>query len=189
MECIYHGVPIDFTGNKLHPLFKLKNFCASAYENQINKYGDHPKRKNLPFKNIPKLNCRRGDVIHCSPIHPNLIFKALKMKFPNSERSVLFYKIPISHLSGLELCLFDMNKPDYEFGLENDPESVFDLIDINSYKEIREIPHEAHQFYQEWKDRGEKGAPAFGKIPHVFVKGSISIEGLDIIDWRDDSIC
>ncbi len=186
MNFIYHGVPAGFEGSELHPLFVLKDLYPSAYESQIKKYDDHPKRKNLPYKKIPKLNCFRGDVIHCSPIHPNLIFKALKKYFPDGNRSVSFYKIPVSNLTGIELCFFDMNRPEYEFGLENDPESVFELIDINTYKEIKEIPQEAQQFYQEWKDRGERGAPAFGKIPHVFVKGSISVKDLDIIDWRDE---
>ena len=36
--------------------------------------------------------------------------------------------------------------------------------------------------FQEWKDRGERGAPAWGKIPHVFVRGKINVEGLEIFD-------
>lgn len=64
--------------------------------------------------------------------------------------------------------------------------SFYDCIFEKSEKiEIGEVPKEAYEFFQEWKDRGEKGAPAWGKIPHVFVKGKISVEGLEIIDWVD----
>ena len=82
------------------------------------------------------------------------------------------------------MVLFDMNRPEYEFGKE-DPDEVFDLIDPNSYQEIKVVPHEAYSFYQEWKDRGERGAPPWGKIPHVFVKGMIDITNCEIVDWRD----
>jgi hypothetical protein len=66
----------------------------------------------------------------------------------------------------LPMVLFDMNRPEYEFGKE-DSDDVFDLIDPNYYQEITGVPREAYSFYQDWKDRGERGAPPWGKIPHV----------------------
>ena len=88
-------------------------------------------------------------------------------------------------MAAKQLCLFDMNQPGYEFGLQEDPPSAFELITSSTYKEIRSVPPEACSFYLDWKNRGERGAPAWGKIPHVFVKGSIDIDDLKVIDWRD----
>ena len=74
MEYIYHAVPKNLDGSILYPLFSLKDKFPDLYEKEIKKYDDHPQRKLLPFKKVPKLNCSRGDVLHFSPIHPNLIF-------------------------------------------------------------------------------------------------------------------
>ncbi len=187
MEFIYHGVPQEMRGNILYPLFDLKKLFPAIYEGEIKKYDDHPKRKELPFKKIGKLNCARGEVLHCSSIHPALVFQALKTIFPDGNRSVRFYKIPLEKIRNLQSVLFDMNRSEYEFG-KDDPDEVFDLIDPQNYLEIRTVPAAAYTFFQEWKDRGERGAPAWGRIPHVFVKGQINVEGLEIIDWRDPII-
>jgi len=109
----------------------------------------------------------------------------LKSVFPEGNRSVEFFCIPIENLVEKQLCLFDMNDPNYEFGLEEDPSSAFELVTPSTYREIRSVPLEAYDFYQEWKGRGERGAPAWGKIPHVFVKGTIDTDGLKVIDWRN----
>ncbi len=181
---IYHCVPKDLAGDTLKPLFALKEYHPNLFENAILKYSDHPKRKNLPNKLIPKLNCRRGDVLHCSSIHPHLVYLAYKEIFTHSNFSLNFFKIPLKDISHLKLCYFDMNREGYEFGLEKDPEHAFDLIDASTYNEFKYIPVEAVQFYKDWKSQGQKGAPLWGKIPHVFVQGEININGLDVFDWK-----
>lgn len=182
MEFIYHGVPIGLKGHTLYPLFSLKQKFPSLFEAEIKKYDDHPKRKELPFKLISPLQCARGEVLHFSPIHPSLIFKALKTVFPDYNRSVKFFKIPITKAQDLPIALFDMNREGYQFGKE-DPDHVFDLISTDSYRELKIVPPAAYTFFNEWKQRGEASAPAWGKIPHIFIKGSIDITGCDIIDW------
>lgn len=184
MEFIYHGVPTGLEGNILYPLFSLKEKFPSLFDTEIKKYDDHPKRKELPFKQISILNCPRGEVLHFSPIHPSLIFQALKTVFPDGNRSVKFFKIPIIKAQSLPIALFDMNREGYEFGKE-DPDHVFDLVSVDSYRELKIVPPEAYAFFNEWKDRGERGAPAWGRIPHIFIKGPVDITGCEIIDWRD----
>lgn len=184
MQFIYHAVPENFVGNTLLPLFSLKKEQPSIFENEIKKYDDHPKRKELPFKLLKKLNCPRGEVLHFSPIHPSLIFSALKSVFPDGNRSVKFFRIPISRIKGTPAIFFDMNRPGYVFG-EEEPDIIIDWIDSDTYIEISEVPEAAFAFYREWKERGERGAPAWGKIPHVMVRGPVSVEGCEIIDWRD----
>lgn len=184
MEYIYHAVPPKMEGFILYPLFQLKEKFPQVYDAEIKKYDDHPQRKELPFKKVIKLNCTRGDVLQCSPVHPNRIFVALKSVFPEGNRAKLFYKIPIEMTQNLPLVLFDMNKLGYEFGKE-EPETVFELLNSANYREISEVPKEAIAFYEEWKVRGAQGAPAWGKIPHIFIQGNMDITGCEIIDWKD----
>lgn len=188
MSFIYHRVPTHLIGETLLPLFELEKEHPLLFQSEIEKYGDHPKRKELPFKNLKKLDCPRGAVLHCSPIHPNLIFSALKLVFPDGNkdgnRSVNFFKIPIERIEGIPTILFDLNRPGYVFG-EEEPEDIFDWITPDTYQEITVVPKAAFEFYWEWHSRGEPGAPAWGKIPHIMVKGRISIAGCEVVDWRD----
>lgn len=183
MPYIYHAVPADLKGSVLHPLFALKDLFPEVYESEIKKYADHPQRTELPFKWVPKLNCRRGDVLHCSAIHPSLVFQAMKNVFPDFGESLHFFQIPLSDLTGVGMALLDVNHPDYEFGLEQDPETAFTLVNATNFEAIQSVPKEAYEFFESWKQRGAKSAPPWAKIPHLFVQGSIRVESCKVIDW------
>lgn len=77
-----------------------------------------------------------------------------------------------------------MNRPEYQFG-QDDPDSVFDLIDPKTYQEIKIVPKQVKEFYIEWKERGEEGAPIWGKVPHIFVNHEINISDCETIDWKN----
>ncbi len=62
---------------------------------------------------------------------------------------------------------------------------MFDWVTPESYKIMKSIPSEAIGFYEQWKARGERGAPAMARIPHIMVKGRVSISECKIIDWKD----
>ena len=159
--------PGGLQGNTLYTLFSLKEKFPSLFENEIKKYDDHPKRKELPFKKIGILHCQRGEVLHFSPIHPALIFEALKSVFPEGNRSVKFFKIPIAKAANLPIAFFDMNRTEYEFG-KDDPDHVFELVNMEDYRELKTVPSEAYEFFRDWKQRGERGAPAWGNVPPHF---------------------
>lgn len=184
MQYIYHAVPENLMGETLIPLFDLKLSHPALFEKEMKKYDDHPVRKELPYKLLKKLNCPRGEVLHFSPIHPGLIFQALKSVFPEGNRSVRFFEIPIDRVTGIPTILFDMNRSDYAFG-DDEPDNIFDWIEPEAYREIKVVPEKAFEFYREWKDRGERGAPAWGKIPHILVRGKVSISSCRIFDWRE----
>lgn len=183
MEFIYHAVPKDMIGQTLYPLFELRRLHPSLYEDAVKKYDDHPKRKELPNKLIRALNCARGDVLHFSSVHPARVFAALKTVFPDGNRQVRFFKIPFERIN-VPAVLFDMNRREYAFG-EEDPDEAFDILDSDRYREVKIVPQQAYDFYWEWQRRGEPGAPAWGKIPHVFVRGAVNVAGCEVIDWRD----
>ncbi len=184
MSFIYHLVPKMMDGNILFPLSKLKVISPDTFNREIKKYDDHPKRKELPQRILKKINCPQEDVIHFSPIHPRLMFNGLKSVFPEWNYSSSFYEIPIERIRGLPTVYFDMNRTGtYVFG-EDESEEMFDLITPENYRILTTLPKETLEFYEGWKARGERGAPAMGRIPHVMVKGPVSIEGCKIIDWK-----
>jgi len=127
IQYIYHGVPASWTnGDTLYPLFDLKVRHPEIFEREIKKYDDHPGRKELPYKMIGKLNCPRGEVVHFSAVHPGRIFQALKTVFPDGNRSVQFFQIPIERVRSLPAALYDMNRGEYNFG-EIEPEETIRL--------------------------------------------------------------
>lgn len=71
---LYHMKPFDMRGDVLYPLNAMKDIYPDIYEKQIAKYDDHPSRKKLPLRRIPKLDCLWNDVIQCAPVHPHLIY-------------------------------------------------------------------------------------------------------------------
>ncbi|MFG1591940.1 hypothetical protein [Halobacteriovorax sp. CON-3] len=87
-------------------------------------------------------------MLHCSSIHPSLVFQALKSVFPDINKSVKFFKIPVLSLKELDLVIFDMNRAEYEFGLETDPDSCFEIINHDTYEEIKIVPPEALSFFE-----------------------------------------
>lgn len=185
MAFLYHIVPKNMEGQILFPLSELRNRAPSIYEREIKKYDDHPKRKGLPKRLLKKINCLQEEVLHFSPIHPYLMFAGLKSVFPDWEGSSLFFEIPIERIRDLPAVYFDMNKTGaYVFG-EDEPDEMFELITPENYKILSSLPSEALDFYHQWKARGERGAPAMGRIPHVMVKGRVSIENCQIIDWKN----
>lgn len=172
-------------GTKLIPLQQLRDLSEERFCHEIKKYDDHPKRKDLPNRILKKINCRQAEVLHFSPIHPHLMFLGLKSVFPDWNNSSMFYEIPISRIQGLPAIKFDMNiTGHYVFG-EDEPEEMFEWITPENYKILNEIPVEAIEFYKQWRDRGERGAPAMARIPHVMVKGMVDIHGCRIIDWQN----
>lgn len=184
MSFIYHMVPKNMDGEILFPLSDLKNHSVKTYEREVKKYDDHPKRKELPKRILKKLNCPQEEVLHFSPIHPHLMFMGLKSIFPDWNYSSLFYEIPIERIGSLPAIYFDMNKTgSYVFG-EDEPEEMFEIITPQTYQILTSLPVEALEFYNQWKERGERGAPAMGRIPHVMVRGRVSIFDCQIIDWK-----
>jgi hypothetical protein len=185
MSYFYHVVPNKMIGHILTPLANLQTSKPELYNIEIKKYNDPPLRKLLPERIIKKLNCPQKEVLHFSPIHPRLMLKGLQSVFPNYSPDVHYFEIPISNIQNIPAIIFDMNcTGQYVFG-EEEPEEMFSFVTPESYKVLQTIPVEAIQFYQRWKDRGEKGAPAMARIPHLMVKGSISIKGCNIINWND----
>ena len=178
-------VPKNLIGEMLIPLAELRLEFPDIFEREIKKYDDHPKRKLLPQRILKKLNCPQEAVLHFSPIHPHLMFNGLRSVFPEWDYSQKFFEIPISRIENKHSIIFDMNcTGHYTFG-EDEPDEMFSWVTPENYKILDALPSQAIDFYKEWKDRGERGAPAMARIPHLMTKGRVSIADCRVIDWKD----
>ena len=109
MPFIYHMKPIKMLGNTLYPLNTLKEISKDtyAYEFHVAKYTH---RKSLMEIKIPVLNCLWNDVVHCSPIDPNLHYRAFIKAGLQPVRNMEFFKIPIELLKNIEFVKYKYDK-------------------------------------------------------------------------------
>lgn len=185
MAFLYHMVPKDLIGDTLYPMDSLREISLKLHDDALKKYEDHPQRKALPQRVLKKLNVAQSKVLHFSPIHPNLMYKALCSIFPESNPSSKYFAIPIERIRGLPTIKFDMNcTGNYIFG-EDEPEEMFEFVTPETYQILKEVPPEAITFCRSWQVQGKKWAPIMARIPHIMVQGPVSIRNCQIIEWKD----
>ncbi len=150
------------------------------YARELAKYDDHPSRRRIPHQRVPKLECRRQDVLNFAPAHPHLIYRAwleLGVRLP----AAWWFGIPIKRISGQPAVTF---YPAAEHRVGSDiPNARVCWFDAASYRELRTLPESTLQWYAHLHLRGQKGA-WFAGLPHVLVKGAVSVGGLEHFDWR-----
>jgi hypothetical protein len=169
-------------GNTLYPLNTLREINKDTYEFHIAKYTH---RKILMELKIPVLNCFWNDVVHCSPIDPNLLYRALIKAGLHRVRNMEFFKIPIELLKNIEFVkykfdkeIFDREKKAYVLTTED-----IEPLTIGSYRELSELPNKTIEWYKQCAESG-RGVPLwFRYIPHILVKGNIHIKEVDVCDW------
>lgn len=178
---IYHRKPTHMQGHKLYPLSQLKTHYPELYAQEISKYDDHPRRKALPERIIPKLNCRGADVLHCAPIHPRLIYQAWRALGAQPKRGTAWFRIPIGKVRDLPVVIRQGND-------KNVPDSVLaeDMVMWlpDDYQELSEIPQITLEWYAQLHARGKIGAH-FKGIAHVLVQGALDTRELEQFFWDE----
>lgn len=179
MSFVYHRRHPDFRGETLYPLNALAELHPDLYAGQAVKYRG---REVLMESVLPLLNVRWNDVIHCSPIHPHLVFRALveagSIVQVTGEQE--FFKIPLTRLEGQRVIWFtfpDTVAPPYAWR----PESAA-WFDPARYEELRRVPDRTIAHYGSEAAAGRMPLTYSG-IPHVLVVGPIDVAGLDGIWW------
>lgn len=181
---IYHRKPAHMQGHELYPLSQLKTHHPARYAQEMSKYDDHPRRKGLPERIIPKLNCRGADVLHCAPIHPRLIYQAWCALGAQPQRGSAWFRIPIRHVRDLPVVIRqgnDKNTPDTVLA----EDAVMWLPD--DYQELSEVPQITLEWYAQLHARGQMGA-YFKGIPHVLVQGALDTRGLEQVFWDENCV-
>lgn len=176
MNYIYHIKPEPFVGTCLIPLNSMdKN--SSLYKSHADKYIG---RESLMLELIPKLNCRWNDVVQFSSLDPQIIYNKLKeIQTDLSVKPFSYFKIPIDNiLQNHEAAIFrrKSNKVKGDFSLSDDE---VELIHLDNYKELTEVPEATIVYWENIKQTG--GNPLwFPYVPHIFVKGIIETKQFEI---------
>lgn len=185
MEYVYHMVPNKMVDNKLVSLNSLKEKNEELYKEYSKKYNDHPDRLKLLERRVPKLECLWNDVIFFLPIHPYHVYRSLKTIGVNIKTNFLFYKIPAKNLLQNKNAVYWYRKvydkgPASEIAIED-----IELINMESFEELIQIPKDTVTYFQEEHRNGNKFG-MFVYIPHILSLGEVSIEDAEVINWSEE---
>ncbi len=184
MPFIYHIKPVNMFGNTLYPLNALRETNKDTYEFHISKYKH---RNTLMELKIPVLNCLWNGVVHCSPIDLRLIYKALIKAGLHRVRKLEFFKIPVELLKNIEFVKYKFDKEIFDIEEKAYVLSTEDIepLTIGSYRELNELPNKTIEWYKQCAE-SSRGVPLlFRYIPHIFVKGNIPTEKVEVCDWSN----
>lgn len=172
MIYLYHTVPENMQGDILYPMNVLKDMKPELYEKLLSGYAHRP---HIMKKYIPTLGCVWNDVIHFSLVDPLILNGALKDAGFSPSGSV--FKIPISLLDPAKATIY-INKKDEE-GVVISLDNFVDFTEENvtKYNEINDI---TRRYFSEMHKL--KKLPLKHRfLPHVLYRGTIDIDGLEII--------
>lgn len=175
---VYHACPPALLGEILYSLRVLAAISPEHYARELSKYGDYPARRRIPQQRVPKLGCARQEVLNFAPIHPQIIFQAwadLGVALP----SRFWFRIPVERLAKSPAVVF---APREGAAGEDVPDTQEAWFDAEVYRELTELPPAALEGYRELHKAGKRGA-WFAGVPHVLVKGPVSVAGLEPLDW------
>ena len=180
MAFVYHQVPAGMVGETLYPLGTLERLEPSLYKAQVAKYDDHPARKSIPHQNVPILGCSRAETVNLAPLHPRHIYlawEALGVSLPETR----WYKIPIRYIN-LPAVVYEPGEGRSVGG--SIPESMVELFDPETYEELTALPPRTLEWYLSLHNRGRRGG-WFVHVPHILMRGAVSVREAEVIDWRD----
>ena len=151
------------------------------YAQQVAKYRG---RERLTLVTVPVVNALWNDLVHCAPIHPRVIYRALA-NVGIERGSDTFFKIPVSQLEGMSVVWFDPwvdpARGDYPFPLDERDVTLFDRA---SYRELTQLPARTVRYYEQARKGGRRPL-LYQFVPHVLVHGSIDVADVEVIDWKD----
>jgi hypothetical protein len=175
MQAIYHMCPRHMMGEVLYPLNTLRQLHPDIYEREMAQYQDHPSRFDLPRRIIPRLNCLWNDVVQCSPVHPHLVYLALRERGLQVPPERVFFQIPVSTLPDVPIAI--VSYPRNPLG-----EEQVCLLDRATYRELDALPAKALEWYDHLAQQ-QRVFGLFQGIPHVMVQGPIPIAQAHTISW------
>jgi len=181
---VYHMVPQGFFGETLYPLNDLKIINKEIYQSQIAKYQDHPYRRTLPSRRIPKLGCLWNDVVHFSPVNPRMVFDTW-LSLGVALSGVEWFAIPIENLPEGKTAIYHYRPENFSTDRSEELEDEYSLLSLDDYEELTELRRETIEFYRDWIAQGRKGA-FFAFVPHILAQAPVRVEGAKRFCWKAD---
>lgn len=179
---IYHFKRKNMVGNKLVPLNAQKATMPEIYREHIKKYNG---REKLLEKRIPILDCLWNDVLHLSPINPQLILDVYhKCDFvPEARKGEIFevYKIPVSKLTDDKTVCFQSFNYDFH-NYSPDLDKYFNFT-LNEYRELTEVPEKQIKVWHNDKKAG-RALFWYSHIMHILTRDEIDVSDCEVIQCR-----
>lgn len=166
-------------GKTLYPLNVLKHEIPEAASNHLLKY--HGREWALG-KEIPILNCLWNDVLHLSPVSPQIILDTMKeeslYESGNEPKEIEVFKIPVDLIDCDRAVCFQS----YNFDIESfDPElDKFEQFSRDVYQEqVQVYPNQI----KTWKSDKAAGRRLFwfSHTMHILIKQTIDIDKCELI--------
>ncbi len=175
---LYHACPPELFGDVLYPLANLAELNPKLYARELSKYSDHPARRRIPWARVAKLGCARRETLNFAPVHPQLIYRAwfeLGITLPATR----WFSVPVRRFGGLPAVIYTPSGGDAGADLTDAEVSWFSA---ETYRELTELPPETLTWYRQLLETHRRGG-WFARVPHVLVKGPVSVAGLEAFGW------
>lgn len=175
-QYVYHLIEKGFKGTILFSLNDLKEELPAIYQKQLTKYKG---REFLLKRRIVKINCNWNDVVHLSPYHPHVIYKALLQQGITPEE-MQWVKIPVDYLDDRLTVIYR----DYT----QNENWMIEVNDIDALDKISShLPKETIDYYKAMH-KAKKDPMLFMHAHHVLYHSPIDIDGLEIISWSKEAV-
>jgi hypothetical protein len=175
---VYHRKTKNFDGDTLYPLNVLKTEKPMLYTEAVKKYAG---REWLLDVIIPPLDCQWNDVVHCSPIHPSLLYRTLLETGWEAYRgrSSLWFEIPIETIENPSVIYLNNRIwQDTKTLLAKD----FEPVSPERVSGLSGMPEENEEYYRECKKAGTPPL-LWKRAPHVLVRSAVNVEKYRVLDW------
>lgn len=158
-------------GDTLYPLNRLKEIHPETFDDHAKKYVG---REKLMERRLPILDCLWNDVLHLSPINPQIILDVWEKHGLKKDLEFPTFKIPVTALDPENLITYH---PHLEEGKRSEPFS------LEHYKELSAV---TEQQINVWLDDHKVGRPMFwfSHTTHVLYKGEIDTTGFEVITCK-----
>lgn len=167
---LYHLVPPDLTGDKLHPLNKLKTLYPELYERKTKKYQG---REFLLSSKIARLNCLWNDVLHFTAVKPATAMRALRNTgFDPKEHE--WFTVDPKQLESDKAIVYWRKHDTFSKTKAKEDFHIFDEKDLKTYAQL---PEATFDYYcQSFKE--EKRPLLFHRVAHILYQGSLELNNL-----------
>ena len=171
-------MPPNFGGTSLIAPSQRLAPGTPDWDAYLAKYQDDPNRAQLPYKEIPRLNCRWMDVVFCSSIHPKKLYKTWEALGGKRPEPVEWFVFPARVLKVHRAALYtidptrDLTAPIAKHEIE--------ILQANTYREQHTLTQVTRNWYRQLLQAGRRGAWFHG-VPHVLIRHELSTDGAKLI--------
>ncbi|MGG0175181.1 hypothetical protein [Gottfriedia acidiceleris] len=119
------------------------------------------------------------------PIHPHLVYDALRTVGVKVKTDLLYYKIPTKNLVNNLNVVYLYRKENYKGPAAKINSEDIHFIDIEEYEEITKLPIDTRNYYEEENKKGNKFG-MFPFIPHILSLGEVSVLEAEVLNWSEN---